>query len=580
MICGSRADINLPSPPPPQPVAQSVTVYEGESVDIPLSGVSRTGLQLRFLIRSQPSLGGLSTVRKVDRSNGVITYTHDPARGVGPDSFRYAVQVPRSGVSTPAEVSVSVVERPPAFEAPARLEFPDVEIGGAAVEILELANSGGGSLSGRVEVPKPWSLPTGNGSYLLAPGEVARIAIRFEPTAPRNVEGSATFSHDPVRKLGLSGRGFTPIETAPNRVELRAEEDREVRAGILIVRNVSDEERELTIEAPREVLVQESVIVGPGAETEVALQTRAGFLGALDTSLTLRSGRLELVVPMTVFASPAKLVVNPAGPFDLGSPKAGESVRRKITVRNDGGSAAEIAAVVSGAVRVSPDPALQTIPAGGAREYELTFSRTLPGPIAEEVVLRGGISSVRLNLTGEVVSVLPSPGSRGIASIGADGVSRQTRSSIPPVEEIGVSRLTKTEMDLVWDVPSGEIDRFDLYQRKITFGRDGVARLVWKPLQEVEIERGAETASTKLVGLHAGERVTLSLVAVTASGEESPASPPFEIATRPPGSWRIPWSLVGIMVFAGCVYLIIRERLRVRREFAEQDAAAERRMHI
>lgn len=578
-LSSARADISLPSQPPPQPIAQSVTVYEGESVDIPLRGLTRTGLQVRFLVRSKPSLGTLSAVRDLDRSNALVTYTHVPARGVGLDAFRYAVQVPNSGVSTPAEVTISVVERLPVFEAPARLTFPDVEIGGSAVKVLELGNSGGGLIKGKVIAPEPWTFPTGDGSYSLKPGETTRIAVRFEPSMSQNYEGGARYSHDPVRELGLSGRGFTPIETAPTRLELRPDGDSEVRSGILTVRNVTDAERGLTIKAPPEVVVQNSVTVEAKSESEVAVHTRAGFLGALDTQIELRGDSFEMVVPMTVYASPARLVADSVEVFDLGTPTAGETVLRKVVLRNVGGSPAKVAAVVPGAVTVTPEPTMETIPPGGRQEYELAFARTLPGPVDEEIIFRGGSEPVRIAITGEVISVLPS-GSGRAAQSGAKGETIRKFNSILPVEQVGVSRLTKTEMDLVWDLPAGEVASFNLYQRKITFGKDAVARSVWRPVTDVQIEIGEKVVRAFLTNLHAGEQVALSIVAVDADREESLPSLPFDLATRPPTPWRIPWPLVWILFFGGCVYVIVRERRRVRKQREMDHAEAELRMRL
>jgi hypothetical protein len=495
------------------------------------------------------------------------------------DSFRYAVQVANSGVSAPAEVSVVVRERPPVFEVPARLQFVDTELGGSAVEILEIRNAGGGTVAGRVTVPAPWSLPAANGIYSLGPGDVARIAVRFEPEMARNHEGSATFSHDGRLALGLSGRGFSPIETSPLRVEMRSEDDSEVRSGSLTVRNVSDEARELTISAPKEVVVQGTVEVGPGAESEVALHTMAGFLGALDGTVTLTGDAVNLVVPLMVQAAPARLVVKPGGAIDLGNPKPGETVRWSLVIKNVGGTEAKLTAEVPGVVRVTPEPTLETLAAGAEREFEVSFMRTLPGEIAEEVVIRGGARAVRIALTGEVVSAAPV---RGDAGVGPGLIERTGPglNSIRPVAELGVTRLTQNEIDLAWTVSAGGVDRFALYRRKIVFGEDGKARSDWKPMTDARVEIGERTARAFLTGLRAGEQVTMLIISLDAEGNESAESPAFELATLPPTVIRVPWTLVVILLLGGCVYLIVRERRRRREAHEMGDAEVERRMRL
>ncbi len=575
----ARGDIDLPAPPPPQPKAQTVTVFVGESVDVPLAGVSRTGMQVKFLIRSKPELGTLTKLRDEDRSNALVTYTSDAARGAGVDSFRYAVQVANSGVSASAEVRVVVRERPPVFEAPARLQFENVELGGSAVEILEFRNAGGGVVAGRVELPAPWTFPTGNGTYSLGPDETARFAVRFAPEMARNYEGTATFSHDARRRLGLSGRAFAPIETAPLRIELRPVDESEVRSGSFTIRNVTDTARVLTLVAPPQVVVQETLEVGPGAESEVALHTEAGFLEALDGNVTITGNSVDLVVPLTVSPAPARLVARPAGAFDLGKPKAGETVRRTVTIRNVGGTAAKLTAEVPGAVRVSPEPTLEPLGAGAAREFELSFVRTLPGAVAEEVVFRGGAQPVRIALTGEVVSTL-STGGTGAAPVGPLAFGGIKFNAIPPVEEIGVTRLTQNEIDLAWDLPVGGAKAFDLYQRKISFGDDGKAKSGWQPVRNTTVEVGEKQARAFLKDLRAGEQVTLSIVALDADGNESQPSPPFQLATKPPTIIRVPWTLVVIVALGGCVWVVVRERRRSREERDLDDLEVERRMRL
>src|SRR5882757_354088 len=109
--CPVHADITLPSVPPPQPEPVRVKVYLGESVQVPLVGVSRSGAGLQFTIRRQPSAGRLSEIRMTGPNSAVVTYTHDPRAGLGVDQYRYAAGAAGIGVSTPAVVTVNIVER-------------------------------------------------------------------------------------------------------------------------------------------------------------------------------------------------------------------------------------------------------------------------------------------------------------------------------------------------------------------------------------------------------------------------------------------------------------------------------------
>lgn len=262
----------------------------------------------------------------------------------------------------------------------------------------------------------------------------------------------------------------------------------------------------------------------------------------------------------------------------MGEPTAGETVRRTVVVKNVGGTEANLTAEVPGSVRVVPEPTLETLAAGAEREFEVTFMRTLPGPIREELVVRGGAQPVRIALSGEVLSALPEPGAA--ASAGWLATTGKKLSAIPPVRELGVTRLTQNEIDLAWSVPGAGVESFALYRRKIEFGEDGRARSVWKPMPEVRIAVGKKTAQAYLTDLRAGEQVALIIIALDAAGNESMESPPFELATSPPTSFRVPWTLVLILLFGGCVYLIVRERRRERDVRASADAEVDRRMRL
>ncbi len=305
MLAGiSRGDIDLPSVPPPQPLPTKARVYLGESVEIPLSAASRSRSELQFFIRRPPEAGTLSEIRPEGRNAAVVTYTSDRKAGIGEDRFRYAVRAPGAGVSTPAEVVITVVERPPLFVAPTQLDFSATPVGEMEAKTFEVRNEGGGRVQGQFAVPAPWKV-IGEKGYSLGPGESQTFAVAFNPKADGNFTDTGKFSHG--AEITLYGRGYLPVEVVPREVRLEADGRNEARTGEFLLRNVSDVARELRIGAPSEVVVQDRLSLPARSEARVALHTRAGFLGALTGSLSIAGDHVNLSVPLRVMAAPARL---------------------------------------------------------------------------------------------------------------------------------------------------------------------------------------------------------------------------------------------------------------------------------
>ena len=571
----ARADINLPSVPPPQPEPVLTKVYVGESVEIPLVGVSRSGSGLQFIIRRQPASGKLSEIRMTGPNTAAVTYTHNPALGPGVDEFRFAVGAPGIGVSTPARVTVNVVERPAAFIAPARLDFPDIAIGHTARKTLELRNDGGGIIEGSLAVPAPWKIENGDGSYTLGPGESATLEISFTPTEAHQFASIGEFSHAPGLELGLGGRGYTPVEIAPRVIRLESDGRNEVRAGFMILRNVSDEDFDVHIAAPPEVVVQDAAHLAAKSESQIALHTRAGFLGTLDGKLTITGDKATIEVPLQVVAAPARLEVSPQS-IDFGKIAAGRAGRDRIVLRNVGGSAAKLNIKMPDGVTLDPDPAYETIAPGASRTFEISYSRPLAGRFSDTVIIEAGDLGLRLPVTAEVQPEWQQAGaSAPVRRPGAVG-DLVTYNDIPPVDKLGVTRQTKTELDLTWQRTSPRITKYILFLRSIIFDANGDTHFKYERLDRVKVRFVRNEARTTLAGLRPGERITLVIVGLDAAGLATRASQPFVVATKANPVFQIPWLWLGFLALVVLGILIARERSRDRAASdAEFDARVE-----
>jgi hypothetical protein len=560
----AHADIELPSVPPAQPEAVTMKVFIGESARIPLTGVSRSGGQLQFLIRRQPTAGKLSEITPTSRNTATVTYTHDASAGAGVDRFRYAVRAPNGGFSTPADVTLNIVPRPPVFVAPARVDFPAVAVGRSAQQTIEIRNDGGSRVTGKLTLPAPWSLVKSDGSYSLGPGETKSLTILFAPTEDRSVAETAVFSHADV-ELGLSGRGYNPIEIVPRALRLEGDGRAEVRTGGFVLRNVSDEDRELRIVAPPQVIVQDTVSVPAKSETQVAMHTRAGFLGSLDDKLVATGGGVRVEVPLRVMAAPSRLIVHPET-IDFGKIVAGRSGRVTVTLRNIGGSPASLRAKLPEGMTLDPDPSYEALPPGEERKFTVTYARSAAAKLDDVLTLDADGVSISIPVHATVTERV-GPATEAIATVAPP----PPKSDLPPVEQIGFTQ-TKTRLELSWKRTTPEIVRYALFMREIAFNAKGEPVFKYVPLPRVKPRLVRDEVHATLEGLRPGEHVTLLIVGYDAGGLPTAPSEPFVVFTKPSPPFQIPWFWIGALALVGFAVVIVRERCKARAAHSEEMA--------
>ncbi len=542
-------------------------VFLGEPVEVPLKGLSRTGLQLQFLIRRPPASGQLSEITLTGRGTAIVTYTPNAGAGTGVDRFRYAVRGPTGGVSTPVDVTLNVVERPAVFTAPARLDFPATAVGKSAPQTFEIRNDGGSRLEGHLTVPAPWKL-SGDGDYALGPGDSKSFVVTFAPGDPRRFSDVGTFSHAEGVEIGLSGLGYAPIEVVPREIRLEGDGRSEVRTGGFLVRNVSDEDQDLVITAPGEIIAPASVKVAAKSEVRVALHTRKGFLGALDGWLKLSGREVRLDAPLRVMAAPARVRIEP-GKIDLGSFVAGRFGRAKLTLRNDGGSPAALRVRLPDGVQLRPDPSYEALEVGQAREFEVSFARPGAGKLDDAMVFEAGGAPIAVAIKAVVTDDPRSDDSPGGPKAAPDATPKVDMNDIPPVPQIGMVQ-TKTSLELSWKKTSPDAVRYALFMRSIGFDDKGEPVFKYTALPRVKPRIIRDEVRATLEGLRPGERITLMVVSYDAAGKPSLPSLPFVVATEADPPRAIPWFWLGLATIAIFGWLLVRERRRQRAVTVEE----------
>ncbi len=108
-VAAAQADPkDPPIVPPPMAQPQSLSIFRGRSIDVPLRAQGRAPGQLKFLIRSLPAKGRLSEIRLTGPKSAEITYFHDDT-SEETDSFTFAVQAFDSPVSAAAPITITIV---------------------------------------------------------------------------------------------------------------------------------------------------------------------------------------------------------------------------------------------------------------------------------------------------------------------------------------------------------------------------------------------------------------------------------------------------------------------------------------
>jgi hypothetical protein len=281
------------------------------------------------------------------------------------------------------------------------------------------------------------------------------------------------------------------------------------------------------------------------------------------------SGRgVALDVPLEVMAAPSRIVVEPRQ-IDFGVLDTGRNGRAKFRVRNVGGSPADLAITLPPGSAISPDPTGEKLAAGASREFEVRVSRPLPGKFSGKLEVIAGESTAEIALEAEVKQRWEGGG-------GSQAEARPAQvvySDIPPVTEIGVTRQTRTELDLVWKKSSPAVAGYTLYMRTVVFDSKGKASFRYEKLDRVKPRFVRDEVRVSLAGLRPGESVTLCVVGYDQSGTPSRPSPPLTVATLPKPVVRIPWLWICVGVLAVLTVLIVRERRR-RRASSDADFAA------
>jgi hypothetical protein len=546
--------------PPPMAQPQSLSVFRGRSVEIPLQAQGRTPGQLKFLLRSRPSKGQLGEVRVTGPKTAVVTYTHND-ESEGSDSFTFAVQAVDSPVSAPATITITVSEEPATLSVVHSIDFGSVQVGETRAEQIILRNSGGGVLEGRMDTTPPWKI-LGTAEYRLGRNQARKVLVVCAPGEEQKYSGKLVFSHDTRCAVELFASAESPFEFEPSReIELASGDGDNTRSGSVLIRNRTSRDRTVEISVPPEITSLDRVTVPAGEERRIALQTQPAFLGASEGALSFVSEGFRHSIPLRVFALQPLLRIEPREGLDFGSIEPSKRYTGFLRIKNEGGSAARLRATTPNDILLLPDPNTAVLQPGETRVFEVALQPSSIGNYRSEIVIdAGGGKPVSVDVAGRMAAQPPEvkkiptatldPASREPAL--AESANDRSLSAIPPVTEIKVLKASNRVFEIGWSKPAPDPMNWVIQQHQFEMGDP--PKLVWKDLRNIKFFEKNGMAVARFENLAPGQIWLLRIVSVDEQGRRSLPSPTFKLSSAPTKRFPWPWWIAGLLAVTAAAF--------------------------
>ncbi len=562
--------------PPPMAQPQSLWLFRGRSVEVPLQAQGRTPGQLKFLIRSRPSKGRLGEIRVTGPRTAVVTYAHDD-ESEGIDSFTFAVQAVDSPVSAPAAIAIAVSEEPPALSVVRSVDFGSVQVGETREEEITLRNNGGGVLEGRLDVTPPWKI-LGAAQYRLGRNQEMTVLVACAPEEEQNYSGKLFFSHDTRSPVELLARAESPFEFEPSReIELAGQEGETARSGNLLIRNRTSRDRTVEISVPPEIASPGLITVPAAGEMTITLKTQPAFLGASEGVLGFESEGFRHSIPLRVFALQPLLRIEPREGFDFGTIEPGKRYTGLLRIKNEGGSSARLQATTPNEILLLPDPNSAVLQPDETRIFEIALQPSSIGDYRSQIVIDAGTGRpVSIDVAGR--SAAQPTEARKIPTATLDPTSREPpaaepekdppASAIPPVTEIKVLKASNRVFEIGWQKPALDPVTWVIQQHQFEMGEPPT--MVWRDLRNIRFSEENGMAVARFENLAPGRVWLLRIVSVDEQGRRSAPSPTFKLLSAPTKPFPSLWWLAALLAIGGAVLGWTKIRERGRAEAARE----------
>lgn len=561
-----RGEINIPplphkkakeiEPLPPQAIPVKVEVEPGGTLQIPLRVYGKRGRTVRYLVRREPTLGKIVSIKQADQEIWILTYQQTaPMTGGGDlhDQIVFAAQ-DEDGTSAPAEIAITVADAPAAITAPDRLDFGEVAAGTAVSRTLTIANKGGQVVEGAFEIQAPWKVEPER--YRLGRGEEATFKVTLLPRAEQEFRGWLRLPDRPGKITVLQAVAVAPVGVKPLSLDLAGNPDTLGRAGEITLTNRTAGEQTVRLQGDPRLHLPAEVVLPPQESKTLPVTLGEGDLAALETAIEVRYG--EAVQPVQVHAPAvgARLRASKEK-ADFGKVEVGHARKMEITLENRGGSTASVA--ISAPSPFEIKPARFELEAGKRIVLAVTLDPAWPGAVSGTAKIQTAGSSIVLPLAAQVaprtISTLkpaspPKPGTAAAPALAAPGGANPVNPgqmakteaeqpaadpSVPSVAQMELVRFTRTSAELAWNRPGKDDLDYRVEGRSLRLDPNGILQIRWVPMPGVTIkkEKAGERVTARVSGIPAGASVALQVVAVTSDGSISKPSAPLFLTMYP-----------------------------------------------
>lgn len=320
LVARLQADITLPAQAPPQADAQVVHVWRGEQTTIPLRAHYGGSGTVTFWIVERPEHGELSELHLLGENRATITYQNDGAEDVTSDGFRYVVKAGGDRTSSPAEVRITVAERPARMDVPARIEFDEIMAGASASRPMAITNDGGGVLEGRLSVSAPWHLA--EAEYRVNSGQTEVIEVSFRPDEGREFVGQITLTGSDASQTSvlLTGAASAPVRVEPDHLQIDPPKTKnDSRTGFVSLTNETERVLHLRVQAGSNIEPIPEVALAPHEKKQISIVVLSHPQVPLHEEVVLVGVGFKARLQIEAEAVPAAPVVASKG-LDLPSP--------------------------------------------------------------------------------------------------------------------------------------------------------------------------------------------------------------------------------------------------------------------
>ncbi|MEM4402423.1 MAG: choice-of-anchor D domain-containing protein, partial [Candidatus Caldarchaeum sp.] len=305
------------------------------------------------------------------------------------------------------------LSRTPAISlSTATLTLPQTFINQQTQSSFVIWNSGGGTLTGTVSVPAPFSIVSGS-SFSLLPGQPQEVVVRFSSATPgsfsKSVSISSTGGSKTVTATGVAhkvsfspaqvdfGSGLLVLREQCNKMDVCGLRTEKVGLPIekaLTVKNEGTVAVTLTLStaAPYKIV---SVLptLSPGQSGQVTVRfdpsESGSFAGAVQVGIQDGQGSVSSSPLVGVVH---KIEIDPAE-LDFGIVFVGDSREQKLTVRNQGVTTVTLTVNTATPFSIASESSFTLIPSE-SREVTVRIDPTASGTLLSNVRCTVGLASV------------------------------------------------------------------------------------------------------------------------------------------------------------------------------------------